>query len=176
MLHRNEMIEDWRKEENKKWGRCHAQKTLSWSSGGSWKFENLLRKENKTLSVGEREKGLNQRNGFWFWKTTSYTQVCFFIRVQRIGLMIIRSLFRNGRGGPSNVVGTPPSQNVDPFTSVPAWKLSVLQYWMKYWTVSQNHSVSISSFVAAENGQASAHPSQFPTEGLPLVFYWFPHS
>merc|ERR1719430_2174627 len=24
---------------------------------------------------------------------------------------------RNGRGGPSNVVGTPPSQNVDPFTS-----------------------------------------------------------
>ena len=128
------------------------------------------------LWVLAKEKKVESRKWIPILKNDFLHPGLFIISVQRIGLIINRSLFRNGRGGPSNVVGTPPSQNVDPFTSVLAWKLSLLQYWRKYWTVSQNHSVSISSFVAAENGQASAHPSQFPTEGLFLAFSWLSHS
>ena len=87
---------------------------------GSWKFENLLRKENKALSVGEGEKGGGSKKWILISKNDFLRPGLFIINVQRIGLMMNRSLFRNGRGGPSNVVGTPPSQNVDPFTSVPA--------------------------------------------------------
>ena len=75
-----------------------------------------------------KEKKVESRKWIPILKNDFLHPGMFIISVQRIGLMINGSLFRNGRGGPSNVVGTPPSQNVDPFTSVPARKLSLLQY------------------------------------------------
>ena len=72
------------------------------------------------MSVGESEKGGESKKWIPILKNDFLHPGLFIISGQRIGLMIMWSLFRNGRGGPSNVVGTPPSQNVDPFTSVPA--------------------------------------------------------
>ena len=67
-----------------------------------------------------KEKKVESKRWILISKNDFLRPGLFIFSVQRIGLMIMWSLFRNGRGGPSNVVGTPPSQNVDPFTSVPA--------------------------------------------------------
>ena len=141
-------------------GKLEVWKSVEKREQGSWVL--LLVKERKGW-IKEMDSDFEKR-----LLTPRSVYYCF----QRIGLMIDGSLFRNGRGGPSNVVGTPPSQNVDPFTSVPARKLSLLQYWRKYWTASHDYSATILSHVAAENGQASAHPCQFPSKGLPLTFSW----
>ena len=69
-------------------------------------------------------------------------------------------MFRNGRGGPTSTMGTPPSQNSEPFTSVPCFH----QLEPVFLLFGADPKINV-SIVSASDGEAAAHPSQFTSEG-----------